>query len=133
MQDASPHSARSKKSVKSSKRTISDKESDDESSQEDLERVPTVDDILLAPESPTMASMVDYDYPVIRDLHNHFQPMEIVMSAIINGCIFGKMCILSEKGNRKWMYNTISLTDTFMVSINKNDVHKMVDRQKKRV
>ena len=51
----------------------------------------------------------------------------------VNGCIFGKMCILSEKGNRKWMYNTISLTDTFMVSINKNDVHKMVDRQKKRV
>ena len=71
MQDASPHSARSRKSVKSSKRTISDKESD-ESSEEDLERVPTVDDILLAPESPTMASMVDYDYPVIRDLHNHF-------------------------------------------------------------
>ena len=72
MQDASPHSARSRKSVKSSKRTISDKESDDESSEEDLERVPTVDDILLAPESPTMASMVDYDYPVIRDLHNSF-------------------------------------------------------------
>lgn len=31
------------------------------------------------------------------------------------------------------MYNTIALTDTFLVSINKNDIFKMVENQRRRI
>ena len=31
------------------------------------------------------------------------------------------------------MYNTIALTDTFLVSLNKNDIFKMVENQRRRI
>jgi len=54
--------------------------------------------------------------------------MEVVISAIVNGCIFGKLCLANSKEKRKWMYNTITLKDTFLVSLSKQDLHKMIEK-----
>ena len=34
---------------------------------------------------------------------------------------------------RKWMYNTIALTDTFLVSIGKDDIFRAIDKNRKRI
>lgn len=58
--------------------------------------------------------------------------METIISAIVNGCIFGKLCLHSSKEPRTWLYNTITLTDTFLVSLHKSDIYKMIENQKRR-
>ena len=58
--------------------------------------------------------------------------MEIIISAIVNGCIFGKLCLQTSKDPRTWLYNTITLTDTFLVSLHKNDIYRMLENQKRR-
>ena len=58
--------------------------------------------------------------------------METIISAIVNGCIFGKLCLQSSKEPRTWLYNTVTLTDTFCVSLHKNDIYRMLENQKRR-
>ena len=59
--------------------------------------------------------------------------METVIQAIVSGCVFGKLCLYPSKDQRKWLYNAITLTDTFVVRIHRQDVFKMVDNQKRRI
>ena len=83
---------------------------------------------LVQPTSPGLRENEgSYDFPLMRDKHNNYECLETVISAIVNGCAFGKLCLQNSKEPRTWMYNMIALTDTFVVAINKNDIYKMVD------
>ena len=59
--------------------------------------------------------------------------MEVILAALVGGCNFGKLCLTPTKEPRKWLYSTIAITDTFLVSLHKNDIIKMVENQKRRV
>ena len=71
--------------------------------------------------------------PLIRDKAEGHASLETIVSAIVNGCVFGKLCLYPSKDQRKWLYNAITLTDTFVVRIHRQDVLKMVDNQKRRI
>ena len=60
--------------------------------QDHLDSKPTLNDIFGDALSPGLRGHETgwYDYPVVRDKSDNFEPMEIVISAIVGGCIFGK-------------------------------------------
>ena len=96
--------------------------------EDDEERELTIEDVLRSTDSPGFQmKQGGYDLPLIRDKQNNHTCMEIIVSAIVNGCIFGKLCLQSSKEPRTWLYNTITLTDTFMVSLHKNDIYRMLE------
>ena len=87
----------------------------------------------LGSDSPGTRGAQMFDLPLIRDKDNNYEPLETVMCALISGCYFGRQCLTQSKDPRKWIYNTIAITDTFMVSLHKNDILKMVENQKRRI
>ena len=96
---------------------------------DDEESEPTVDSLFEKFEkgaSPGLKA-ANYDVPLIRDKGEGHPSLETIVSAIVNGCVFGKLCLYPSKDQRKWLYNAITLTDTFVVRIHRQDVFKMVD------
>ena len=90
------------------------------------ENEPTVDSLFDAARSPGLKA-ANYDVPLIRDKGEGHPSLETIVSAIVNGCVFGKLCLYPSKDQRKWLYNAVTLTDTFVVRIHRQDVFKMVD------
>ena len=56
-----------------------------------------------------------------------------MLGALVDGCIFGKLCLYPSKEARKCFYSAIAVTDCFLVSLHKNDIYRMVENQKKRI
>ena len=90
------------------------------------------EDLIYKAESPGLRTAAKYDFPIARDKTNNYDRLEAVMCALINGCNFGKLCLVptSTKEPRKWLYNAIAITDSFLVSFNKKDIFKMVENQR---
>ena len=105
---------------------------DSEFEDEDRQRSLNVEDLLQNSQSPGLFAASGFDVPILREKQN-FGVMETIITAIVNGCIFGKLCLTGSKEPRTWLYSTVALTDTFLVSFNKNDVFKMVENQRRRV
>ena len=74
-----------------------------------------------------------FDIPLNRDTYNNHATLETILSAIVNGCILGKLCLSNSKEPRTWLYNAITLTDSFVVSLHKNDILKMIENYKRRI
>ena len=111
-----------------------DEKSDSESLDSYFERRElNVDDAINNNVSPGLYAAQGFDIPLYRDKQNDFESLETIISAIVAGCCFGKLCLQPAKDGRFWMYNTIALTDTFLVSMNKNDIFKMVENQRRRI
>jgi len=100
---------------------------DDESSFEDELYDFTIDELFDDSKSPGLKIGEEVDIPLIRDKHNHLCQLETIISAITNGCILGKLCLIDSKHPRKWLFNAIALTDTIVVSFQKNDILKMIE------
>ena len=83
--------------------------------------------------SPGLRMATDYDIPLTRDKFNNNECLETIISAIVNGCVFGKLCLAYAKEPRTWQYNSITLTDSFVVSFHKNDIFKMIETRKRRI
>ena len=81
-----------------------------------------------------MNMRANFDIPLLRHKQsdNH-ESLEIIISALVNGCVLGKMCLQNSMEKRKWMYNTIALTDSFIMSIGKEDIFRAIDKNKKRI
>ena len=81
-----------------------------------------------------MNMRANFDIPLRRHKNsdNH-ESLEIIISALVNGCVLGKMCLQNSMEKRKWMYNTIALTDSFIISIGKEDIFRAIDKNKKRI
>jgi len=45
--------------------------------------------------SPGLYASNGFDIPLYRDKARNFAQIETVISAILNGCIFGKLCLLN--------------------------------------
>ena len=88
---------------------------------------------LINDESPGMRMAGGYDVPLLRDKYNNHEPVETIISAIVNGCLFGKLCLSSSKEPRTQLYNAITLTDSFVVSLHRNDIIKMIENYKRRI
>ena len=43
--------------------------------------------------SPGLRAAANYDVPLIRDKGEGHESLETIVSAIVNGCIFGKLCL----------------------------------------
>ena len=110
-----------------------DSESDDSQGSFNYKRDLRIEDLVNNAESPGIHAANGFDVPMYRDKENDYGCLECVISAIVSGCVFGKLCLQPNKEGRTWLYNTIALTDTFLVAINKNDIFKMIENQKKRV
>ena len=93
----------------------------------------TADEVLNSATSPGLLAADGFDIQLLRDKQDDFALLETVISAVVNGCVFGKLCLSNSKEPRTWLYNAIALTDTFIVSLNKNDVFKMVENQRRRI
>jgi len=74
-----------------------------------------------------------FDIPMARDKYNNHDTLETIISVLVNGCIFGKLCLSNSKEPRTWLYNAITLTDSFVISLHKNDIIKMIENQKRRI
>lgn len=83
--------------------------------------------------SPGLGAPYGYELPLYREKASGFKDMETVVTVIVSGCIFGKMNLQTSTEPRRWMYNAISLTDAFIVSLSKNDILKMLELQRKRI
>ena len=92
-----------------------------------------IEDLLADSMSPGLRMRTDYDMPQLRDQTNNFECLETIISAIVNGCNFGKLCLHHSKEPRTWLYNAVTLTDSFVVSLHKNDIIKMIEGQKRRI
>lgn len=86
-----------------------------------------IEDVLNDTMSPGLRLAKGYDMPLLRDKYNNHNCLETIVSAIVNGCIFGKLCLANSKEPRTWLYNVITLTDSFLVSLHKNDIIKMIE------
>ena len=75
----------------------------------------------------------DIDIPLIRDKENDMEELETIISAIVSGCIFGKLCLQPSKEPRKWLYSTISIDETIVVSFHKQDILRMIENHNRRV
>jgi len=73
------------------------------------------------------------DVPLIRDKHNNLASMEKIVTVLTNGCIFGKLCISNSDAKRTWLYNGVVLQDSFIVSLHKSDILKMIENRKRRI
>ena len=101
---------------------------DEESSfREDDDNELTIESLINDTTSPGIRAIANYDVPLIRDKGEGHESLETIVSAIVNGCIFGKLCLFPSKDQRKWLYNAVTLTDCFVVRIHSQDVFKMVD------
>lgn len=89
---------------------------DDESSFEDELYDFTIDELFDDSKSPGLKLGEEYDIPLVRDKLNNLSQLETIISAITNGCILGKLCLIDSKHPRKWLFNAIALTDTIVVS-----------------
>ena len=78
-------------------------------------------------ESPGLKMVNNVDIPLMRDVTKNYEDLEVVLAALIQGCIFGKQCIYPSKEPRKCFYSAIAITDCFLVSFHKNDIFKMID------
>ena len=108
-----------------------DIEVDYTSSEEEYEL--NIEDLLADSMSPGLRLQVDYDMPMLRDKLNNQECLETTICAIVNGCNFGKLCLQFSKEPRTWLYNVVTLTDSFLVSLHKNDIIKMIEAQKRRI
>lgn len=86
-----------------------------------------LEDLLSDSMSPGLRMQVDYDMPMLRDKHDAYKCLETTISAIVNGCNFGRLCLQYSKEPRTWLYNATTLTDSFLVSLHKNDIIKMIE------
>ena len=43
------------------------------------------------------------------------------------------MCFTYSKDPRKWSYSAITIADSFIISLHREDILKVIDNQKKRV
>ncbi len=100
-------------------------ESDSVSSRE--ERDLTIDDMLTSSVSPGIKAARGFDVPLLRDKTNNYECLETVISAIINGCVFGKLVQTQSKESGTWLYSTVALTDCFLLSLGKNEISYMVE------
>lgn len=86
-----------------------------------------IEDLINNAESPGIHAANGFDVPMQRDTQGDYACLESVISAIVSGCIFGKLCLQPSKEVRTCLYNTIALTDTFLISLNKNEIFKMIE------
>ena len=112
-----------KQSNKDSSSDFSDMDSVSSRERRDL----TISDLIQRGESPGIKAANGFDVPLLRDKADNFECLETVISAIINGCIFGKLVQNCSKEPRSWLYSAISLTDCFLISLNKNEISNMVE------
>ena len=71
--------------------------------------------------------------PLYRDKQNKFAAMETLFGSIINGCAMGQMCFSYSKDPRTWAYSSITIADSYIISLHRDDILKVIDNQKKRV
>ena len=70
-----------------------------------------IEDIFEPNASPGIRqNIANFDIPLRRNKNseNH-DSIEIVISALVNGCVMGKMILQNSLEKRKWMYSTIAL------------------------
>lgn len=92
-----------------------------------------IEDVLNDTMSPGLKMAKGYDMPLLRDKYRNFACLETIMSAIVNGCAFGKLCLVHSKEPRTWLYSAVTLTDSFLVSMHKNDIFKMLENHRRRI
>ena len=83
--------------------------------------------------SPVKWPLNTFDVPLYRDKLKKFAPMETLFGSIITGCAMGQMCFSYSKDPRKWSYSAITIADSFIISLHREDILKVIDNQKKRV
>ena len=66
---------------------------DEESMSTDSEYEFHIEDLLADSMSPGLRMRTDYDMPQLRDQANNFECLENIISAIVNGCNFGRLCL----------------------------------------
>mmetsp|Transcript_22414 Transcript_22414/g.29993 ORF Transcript_22414/g.29993 Transcript_22414/m.29993 type:complete len:99 (+) Transcript_22414:1311-1607(+) len=86
-----------------------------------------IEDMLGNSVPPGLYAAGGFDVPLYRDKQDEFAHLEDIIIPIANGCAFGKLCLQPAKDGRCWMYSTVALTDTFLISMNKSDIFKMVE------
>ena len=64
---------------------------------------------------------------------NNMATMETIISAIASGCIFGKLCLQPCKEPRKWLYSSISIDETIIVSLHKTEILRMIENHNRRI
>ena len=75
-----------------------------------VDREMRIEDILI-PESPQgKGSIANFDIPLRRykNSENH-DSIEIIISALVSGCVMGKLALHNSLEKRKWMYSTTAL------------------------
>ena len=100
-----------------------------------MERDMRIEDILNPSDTPGLRkNIANFDIPLRRQKNseNH-DSIEIVISALVNGCVLGKLVLANSLEKRKWMYSTTALQDSFIVSIGKEDIFRAIEKNKKRI
>ena len=52
-----------------------------------------IEDLLTESMSPGVRMAGGYDMPLTRDKYDNFKDLETIISALVNGCNFGKLCL----------------------------------------
>ena len=91
------------------------------------ERDLTIDEMLNNTDSPGLRLAQGQDVPLYRDKQENYECLETIISAIINGCVFGKLVQTQSKEARSWMYSAVAMTDCFVMSLAKNEISMMVE------
>ena len=99
-----------------------------------VDREMRIEDIINLNNIQGRGSIANFDIPLRRykNSENH-DSIEIIISALVSGCVMGKLALQNSLEKRKWMYSTTALQNSFIVSINKEDIFRTIERNRKRI
>ena len=66
---------------------------DEESMSNDSDYEFHIEDLLKDGMSPGLRMTTNFDMPLMRDKTNNFECLETIISAMVNGCNFGRLCL----------------------------------------